>query len=104
MPESRDWTLKEVAAIVDDYFDMLRLELQNREYNKAEHRRALLPNLDRRSHGSVEMKRCNISAALSDLGLVYIRGYKPRSNKQYLLVEETKRYLVRHPDLAVERS
>lgn len=64
---------------------MLASELAGTQYNKAAHRRALLPQLEARSEQSVEFKHANISAALLDAGFPYIDGYKPRSNYQALL-------------------
>lgn len=82
-----DWTRREVEAIVDDYLSMLASELAGAPYNKAAHRRTLLPLLNGRSESSVEFKHANISAALLDAGFPYISGYKPRSNYQALLAE-----------------
>jgi hypothetical protein len=82
-----DWSRQEVEAIVDDYLSMLASELAGTPYNKAAHRRTLLPLLDARSEQSVEFKHCNISAALLEGGFPYISGYKPRSNYQALLHE-----------------
>ncbi|MDK1119598.1 MAG: hypothetical protein QGM50_12540 [Anaerolineae bacterium] len=47
------WSEKEVRRIVDDYFDMLLLELQGHSYKKSEHRKELLKTVQR-SAGSVE--------------------------------------------------
>lgn len=82
-----DWSRQEVEAIVDDYLSMLASELAGTAYNKAAHRRALLPLLSGRSAQSIEFKHANISAALLDAGFPYIAGYRPRSNYQALLVE-----------------
>lgn len=65
---------------------MLRLELTGRRYNKTEHRRALMEQLNNRSDGSVELKHQNISAVLIEMGIPYIDGYKPRSNYQRSLL------------------
>jgi hypothetical protein len=52
-------------------------------YNKAAHRRALIAGpLSVRSHGSVEMKHCNISAVMRAAGLPWINGYKPLGHGQ----------------------
>lgn len=80
-----DWSQLECELIVRDYLDMLLEELGGIPYSKAEHRRSLLPHLDNRSEGSIEYKHQNISAVLIDLGLPYIRGYKPAFNYQTLL-------------------
>ena len=34
----RNWSEAEISAIVEDYFEMLALEIEGRLYNKAEHR------------------------------------------------------------------
>lgn len=81
-----DWTEEEVNLIVEDYFQMLKLERQGIPFNKAETLRELQPKLRGRSKGSIEFKRANISAALSELGYDYIEGYKPRFNRQALLI------------------
>ncbi|MET4101226.1 hypothetical protein ABIE58_000643 [Roseovarius sp. MBR-78] len=64
------WTDEENDLIVADYFAMLADDIAGRPYNKAEHRRALLPVLNGRSEGSVEFKHQNISAVLKGLGEV----------------------------------
>lgn len=82
-----DWSRLEVEAIVDDYLSMLASQLAGTPFNKAAHRRRLLPLLVNRSDASVEFKHANISAALLDAGFLHIDGYKPRSNYQALLAE-----------------
>lgn len=82
-----EWSRQEVQAIVDDYLSMLASELAGTPYNKAAHRRALLPMLNGRSEQSIEFKHSNISAALIEAGFPYIAGYKPRSNYQSLLAD-----------------
>jgi len=88
-----NWSESEVAAAVEDYFDMLRLELQGQPYNKSEHRAALQERLHNRSENSIEYKHPNISAVLVEMGLPYIDGYKPRSNYQRTLVPAIEDYL-----------
>lgn len=77
-----DWTDNEVELIVADYFSMLSKELRGINFKKSEHRANMLKILSTRSNGAVEFKHQNISAALIQLGLPYIRGYKPRFNFQ----------------------
>jgi len=96
-PARKDWTEKEVALIVADYFTMLEKELLGKEYSKAEHRRSLAPNLGERSDGSIEFKHANISAVLTGLGLPYVEGYKPRGNYQSLLAQEVETFLDKNP-------
>lgn len=84
---SEPWSRDEVDRIVIDYFDMLAREGRGESYSKTEHRERLKPSLNGRSDGSIEFKHANISAILIELGLPYIRGYKPRGNVQELLRE-----------------
>jgi hypothetical protein len=93
----KDWSETEVGLIVADYFAMLRAELLGQAYTKAEHRKALRPQLAGRSDGSVEFKHANISAVLVGRGLPYIEGYKPRGNYQALLAEAVEGFLDRNP-------
>jgi len=88
-----DWSNIELDLIVADYFSMLHLELSDIAYNKAEHRRNLLPLLNTRSKGSVEFKHQNISAVLALLGQPFIKGYLPRYNYQKLLEDKVIDYL-----------
>jgi hypothetical protein len=88
-----DWSIKEAELIVADYFNMLTLELSEKEYSKAEHRRNLFPFLNNRSEGSIEFKHQNISAVLINFGQPYIKGYLPRYNYQKILEEFVAKYL-----------
>lgn len=102
MPEEekvprRDWTEQEVAAVVADYFVMLRKELFGEAYSKTEHRTALRRLLDDRSDGAVVYKHQNISAVLASLRIPYIHGFKPAGNYQALLARGVEAYLARHP-------
>jgi len=81
------WTEQEDRAIVRDYLAMLAQQAAGLPYNKSKTRRALLPLLNGRSEGSVEFKRCNVSAALIALGRPTLRGYLPRDNYQARLVD-----------------
>jgi hypothetical protein len=81
------WSRTEVERTVKDYLEMLALEARGETYNKSEHNTRLRRLLSMRSKASVELKHQNISAVLLELGLPFIRGYKPRSNFQELLRE-----------------
>lgn len=81
------WTADEVQAVVDDYIEMLILELNGQSFNKAARARALMPRLRGRSKASIEMKRQNISAALLELHAPWVAGYKPLKNAQLALTE-----------------
>lgn len=91
------WTDKENDLIVADYFAMLADDIAGRPYNKAKHRRALLPLLNDRSGGSIEFKHQNISAVLKGLGEDWIPGYKPAFNFQVSLVDAVARWLALNP-------
>jgi hypothetical protein len=93
-----DWSDYEVRLVVADYFSMLETELLGLPLNKAEHRRALVPQLAGRSEPAVEFKHANISAVLAGQGLPYINGYKPRGNFQALLAQEIDSFLDACPD------
>jgi len=94
---SQAWTDAENDLIVADYFAMLANDVAGRPYDKAEHRRQLLPHLNDRSDGSVEFKHQNISAVLKGLGEVWITGYKPAFNFQTSLVDAVARWLAINP-------
>lgn len=88
-----DWSLTEINAAVVDYFSMLSFEAVQQRYNKTEHNEALRGQLNNRTKASVELKHQNISAVLSDLGLPFIQGYKPRINTQLLLRKAVQEFL-----------
>ena len=91
------WTDHENDLIVADYFAMLEDDVLGRPYNKAAHRRKLLPLLSNRSEGSVEFKHQNISAVLMGLGEDWIAGYKPAFNYQTTLEDAILRWLNAKP-------
>jgi hypothetical protein len=97
-----DWSEKEVELIIADYFDMLTMELTDKPYSKAEHRRNLTPLLNKRSDGSIEFKHQNISAVLINFGQPYIKGYLPRYNYQKILEEIVSKYL--YNNLGIEKK
>lgn len=78
---------------------MLSLECAGKPYNKTQYRIALIEALGgARSPRSVEWKHRNISAVMLELGLPYIRGYKPLPNVQNALRTEVRRRLEADPD------
>ncbi len=95
---NKPWTNEENDLIVADYFAMLADDMAGRPYNKAEHRRTLMPRLQDRSEGSIEFKHQNISAVLKGLGEVWIPGYRPAFNFQSALVDAVARWLARNPE------
>jgi hypothetical protein len=81
------WSPLEVSAVVDDYFEMLVLELNGQAYNKAARARSLMTALQNRSKSAIEMKRQNISAVLLQLHAPWLLGYKPLNQFQHSLVD-----------------
>lgn len=94
---NRPWTDEENDLIVADYFAMLDQDMARRPYNKARHRRSLMPRLQGRTEGAIEFKHQNISAVLKGLGEDWIQGYKPAFNFQMTLVDAVARWLVQNP-------
>ncbi len=92
----RNWTATQVAAIVADYREMVLAELRGATFNKRA-RNAALQKVIERSQGSIEFKHQNISAVLNDLGLRFIKGYKPAVNYQQLLADEVLAWLISAP-------
>jgi len=101
-PYGTEWSAQEIELAVLDYFEMLELERQGQNYNKAEHNRQL-QQATRRTRTSIERKHQNISAVLGQLGLPSIDGYKPLANFQQSLLDAIERHLsnfgVPHIDL-----
>jgi hypothetical protein len=87
------WTEAELRATVADYFSMLKAELAGESYSKKEHRDRLRGSVSR-SEGSIEFKHQNISAVLQEVGLPWIKGYKPRGNYQEALFPVIEEQLV----------
>jgi len=92
------WSIQEVNATVESYFEMLRQELANQNYNKSAHRRELLSLLNDRTEGAIERKHQNISAILTESKMPSINGYKPLSNYQNLLADRVQDFLNNHPE------
>lgn len=93
-----DWTEAENRLIVNDYLAMLAQECAGTPYSKTQHRNALIEAMrGTRSRGSIEMKHQNVSAVMLELGLPYIKGYKPLPNIQESLLSEVRRQLGDNP-------
>lgn len=90
----QEWSAAEVRAAVSDYLEMLAAEAAGQPYSKAEHRRRLLAKLSPgRTPQAIEFKHANISAVMIELGLPYIRGYRPRGNYQAELASEIRQHV-----------
>ena len=97
------WQDDEIEIIVIDYLEMLGLELQGKQFNKAERNRYLQEKLWNRKKGAIEFKHRNISAVMDRLGLPSIMGYKPAINYQTRLFEVLESQL-QNSDLLEEIS
>jgi hypothetical protein len=86
------WSEADLQLTVASYFRMLRKELRGEPFVKSAEN-SLVSDEIGRSRGSVEFKYANISAVLRDLRMLYIRGYRPRSNYQGALYQEVVRAL-----------
>lgn len=80
------WTAEELEVILDEYLDILQIEVAGGEVVKAQRVRALREVISR-SRPAIEMKHQNISAVMAALGLPFIWGYKPLGNYQAALFE-----------------
>lgn len=87
----RDWSDQEVSVVVESYFRMLRMQLNDEPFVKARENEWVRERTGR-SKGSVEFKYQNISAALLQLGLPeFVRGYAPMRNLQAALLKTVRR-------------
>ena len=93
-PRPNDWKDDELALIVVDYFEMLKMEIARIPFIKAQRNRALQEKTGR-SRGSIERKHQNISAVLEKLGMPWIDGYKPLEHFQDALLDEIDRHVSR---------
>jgi hypothetical protein len=77
MPD--DWTDEELAAAVDAYNEMARMEVTRKPYSKKAVYRALAKRFPR-TEKAFEYRMQNISAVLDELGRPWVPGLKPASN------------------------
>ena len=96
---SEVWSVEENQIIVDEYIDMLKLELSGNRFVKTARNEAIRRKLPLRTKGSVEFKHQNISAVMIMLGLPYIEGYKPADNFQDSLVDVSIAQLISDTEL-----
>lgn len=98
MVRSDSWSDEENSVLVSAYFDMLRHELLEEHYVKAEMNRRLQTVLDR-GRGSIEFKLANVSAALREMSFPFVKGYKPYPNIQASLRDRVRREILQRHDL-----
>lgn len=98
-PSSSDWTEREISLSVQAYLLMLRIQQAGTKPNKGAVRLTYLSQLhDLRTPGSWDRRMCNISAVFLDLGLPYVKGYKPLknvgNNVRSLIIKSALRHLI----------
>lgn len=97
-PEPRaNWTDWQNDLIVADYFDMFGRLRAGEKVNRLERNREL-QTMTRRTKGSIERKRMNISGVLDGLDMKWMKGFAPNDHFQTPLADAVQRYLDRHPE------
>ena len=76
------WTDDEIDVAISEYLIMLRLQLSGTTFVKVDHRRHIKDQLPARTNASIELKWCNLSAVLNEMGLPWVHGYVPRAHYQ----------------------
>jgi len=95
MPSGDDWNGPEIKAIVEAYFWMLGEQFAGRAFSKKDLVKWLGAGALRlRSKGAIERKLCNVSAAVVELGLPRLSGYKPLTHLQSNLLIEVRKVIV----------
>ncbi len=72
------WSDEENRVLVNVYLDMLRQELLDETFVKADVNRQLQSLLDR-GRGAIEFKFGNVSAVLCEMSFPFVNGYRPTS-------------------------
>ena len=91
-PTGTDWTQAEIDLVVSDYFDMRAKFLRGESFVKARHYEEIA-HLTGRTIGSVQRKYMNISAALEQVSLPWLKGFAPNRNLQAALREAVEKYV-----------
>ncbi|WP_068265186.1 DUF3883 domain-containing protein [Janibacter limosus] len=92
------WSDEENSILVHAYLEMLRSELKDEIFVKADVNRQLQGLLDR-GRGSIEFKLMNVSAVLRELSFPFVNGYKPYPNIQASLRDCVREEILRRQDL-----
>ncbi len=91
------WSEQELDLAVKEYFDMLRMDLEGRAFNKSEALHVLQKRLNGRTLASVSLRHRNTSAVLNERGLPFVRGYTPLRHYPQQLAEIVDRYVAASP-------
>lgn len=95
---TRDWSGADLDLVVGDYFVMLGKTLAGQTVQTAAHQRALR-FVSGRSGAAIEWKQCEISAALTLIGVPILREFQPRWNLADELLDSVDRLLTAKPAL-----
>jgi hypothetical protein len=95
---TREWSGADLDLVVGDYFVMLGKALAEKPLDPAAHQRALR-FVSGRSGAVIEWKQCEISAALTLIGLPILRDFQPRWNLRDDLLDAVDRQLTAKPAL-----
>lgn len=98
MARNANWSDEENSVLVNAYLEMLRLELRDEKFVKAEVVRRLQGDLDR-SDGSIQYKLANVSATLREISFPFINGFKPYPNIQASLRDQVRQEILQQQDL-----
>lgn len=98
MARNPAWSDEENSILVSAYLDMLRSELEDQPFVKADVNRQLQAVLDR-GRGSIEFKLANVSAVLRDMSFPFVNGYKPYPNIQASLRDRVREEILQRQDL-----
>lgn len=98
MARNVDWSDEENSVLVKAYLDMLRHELRDERFVKAEVNRRLQAELGR-SRSSIDFKLANVSAALREISFPFVNGYKPYPNIQASLRDRVRDEVLHQQDL-----
>ncbi len=92
-----NWSEQELELAVADYFEMLRMEVEGRPFNKSQHQLELQKRLDGRTIASVSLRHRNTSAVLDERSFPCVQGYTPLRHYPRQLAEIVDRYVAASP-------
>jgi 5-methylcytosine-specific restriction enzyme A len=105
MAQGSDWSEAELEASVDAYLKMLKWETEGTKYVKSKINSELRDGpLRARTKGSVEFRMQNISAVMQELGITWIKGYKPAANVGEQVKANIKQVILRRDEVSKEAS
>lgn len=105
MAQGSDWSETELEASVDAYLRMLKWETEGTKYVKSKINAELRDGpLSSRTKGSVEFRMQNISAVMLELGITWIKGYKPAANVGEQVKANIKQVILKRDEIGQEAS